>query len=97
LSPGPHTPSASRFFAWTASRKLVPEAGHAKECNNCLLAKIRSADALAISDYGFGIASPQLGQFRSEEAETRNGHYAGCRAIQLGAYTKRGNHFGDTE
>src|SRR5260370_32705311 len=37
----------------------LPETAR-KKVQQLLLAKIRSADALAISDYGFGVASPQL-------------------------------------
>src|SRR6266481_2676009 len=66
------TPTKTRFVAgWahTVGQQVLrvdrepqaslPEAAR-KRVQQLLLAKIRSADALAISDYGFGVASPQL-------------------------------------
>src|SRR5258705_12957274 len=66
------TPTKTRFVAgWahTVGQQVLrvnrepqaplPEAA-GKRVRQLLLARIRSADALAISDYGFGIASPQL-------------------------------------
>jgi len=64
------TPTKTRFLAgWahTVGQQVLrvdrepqsplPEAVH-KKLNATLRAKLRSADALAVSDYGFGIASP---------------------------------------
>jgi rfaE bifunctional protein kinase chain/domain len=66
------TPTKTRFLAgWahTVGQQVLrvdrepedplPHAAH-KKLRQLLQAKLRSADALAVSDYGFGIASPQL-------------------------------------
>jgi rfaE bifunctional protein kinase chain/domain len=66
------TPTKTRFLAgWahTVGQQVLrvdrepqsplPEAVH-KKLNAKLRAKLRSADALAVSDYGFGVASPAL-------------------------------------
>lgn len=66
------TPTKTRFVAgWahTVGQQVLrvdrepgaalPEAAR-KKVRQLLSAKIRSADALAVSDYGFGVASPQL-------------------------------------
>jgi len=66
------TPTKTRFLAgWahTVGQQVLrvdrepqaplPDAAH-KKVHQLLSAKIRSADALAVSDYGFGVASPQL-------------------------------------
>src|SRR5260370_9896903 len=75
------TPTKTRFVAgWahTVGQQVLrvdrepqaplPEAAR-KRVQQLLLAKIRSADALAISDYAFVIASPHLG---SSPAKNRN-------------------------
>src|ERR1700736_5742425 len=66
------TPTKTRFIAgWghTVGQQVLrvdrepqtplPEAAR-KKVQHLLSAKIRSADALAVSDYGFGVASPEL-------------------------------------
>jgi D-glycero-beta-D-manno-heptose-7-phosphate kinase len=95
------TPTKTRFVAgWahTVGQQVLrvdrepqaplPEAARTK-VHQLLLKKIRSADALAVSDYGFGVASPQLvGQAAKKRKRglvvTLDARY------QLGAYSKAG-------
>lgn len=95
------TPTKTRFIAgWTHTvgqqvlrvdrepQAPLPEAAR-KKVERLLLAKIRSADALAVSDYGFGVASPQLVVQAGKERKrglvvTLDARY------QLGAYAKAG-------
>ena len=95
------TPTKTRFVAgWahTVGQQVLrvdrepqaplPEAAR-KRVQQLLLAKIRSADALAISDYGFGIASPQL--VSSAAKKRKRGMVVTLDArYQLGAYAKAG-------
>ena len=95
------TPTKTRFVAgWahTVGQQVLrvdrepqaplPESARAK-VQQLLAAKIRSADALAVSDYGFGVASPEL----VRQATTRR---KGSLLVtldaryQLGAYAKAG-------
>lgn len=95
------TPTKTRFVAgWahTVGQQVLrvdrepqaplPETAR-KKVLQLLLAKIRSADALAISDYGFGVASPQL---VSQAAKKRKrGLVTTLDArYQLGAYARAG-------
>ena len=93
------TPTKTRFVAgWAHTvgqqvlrvdrepQEPLPESARAK-VQQLLAAKIRSADALAVSDYGFGVASPEL----VRQATTR--HKRGLLVTldaryQLGAYAK---------
>src|SRR5712675_2322659 len=95
------TPTKTRFVAgWahTVGQQVLrvdrepqaplPETAR-KKVQQLLLAKIRSADALAISDYGFGIASPQL--VSSAAKKRKRGMVITLDArYQLGAYAKAG-------
>jgi len=95
------TPTKTRFLAgWahTVGQQVlrvdrepqVPLAEAArKKVQQLLLTKIRSADALAVSDYGFGIASPELVR---EAAHKRNHRLLVTldARYQLGAYAKAG-------
>src|SRR5712671_4622832 len=95
------TPTKTRFVAgWahTVGQQVLrvdrepqaplPEAAR-KRVQQLLLAKIRSADALAISDYGFGIASPQL--VSSAAKKRKRGMVITLDArYQIGAYAKAG-------
>src|SRR5712664_1486675 len=95
------TPTKTRFVAGWAhtdgqqvlrvdreQQAPLPEAAR-KKVQHLLLSKIRSADALAISDYGFGVASPQL---VSQGAKKRKrGLVVTLDArYQLGAYARAG-------
>ena len=95
------TPTKSRFVAgWAHTvgqqvlrvdrepRCLLPQAATNK-IQQLLSAKIRSADALAVSDYGFGVATPA---FVSEAKRNRKrGLLITLDArYQLGAYAKAG-------
>src|SRR5260370_40663305 len=95
------TPTKTRFVAgWahTVGQQVLrvdrepqaplPETAR-KKVQQLLLARIRSADALAISDYGFGIASPQL--VSSAAKKRKRGMVVTLDArYQLGAYGKAG-------
>jgi D-glycero-beta-D-manno-heptose-7-phosphate kinase len=95
------TPTKTRFLAgWAHTvgqqvlrvdrepRASLPEAAR-KKIQQHLLAKIRSADALAISDYGFGVANPQL--VRQATRKRRRGFIVTLDArYQLTAYAKAG-------
>src|SRR5712672_1614353 len=95
------TPTKTRFVAgWahTVGQQVLrvdrepqaplPEAAR-KRVQQLLLAKIRSADALAISDYGFGISSPQL--VSSAAKKRKRGMVITLDArYQLGAYARAG-------
>jgi rfaE bifunctional protein kinase chain/domain len=66
----------------------LPEAAR-KKIQQLLSAKIRSADALAVSDYGFGVASPELVRHATKKAKhgvvvTLDARY------HLAAYAKAG-------
>jgi rfaE bifunctional protein kinase chain/domain len=95
------TPTKTRFVAgWahTVGQQVLrvdrePQArlpeGARKRVQQLLIAKIRSADALAISDYGFGIASPQLVSYAAKKRKrglvvTLDARY------QLGTYARAG-------
>jgi rfaE bifunctional protein kinase chain/domain len=95
------TPTKTRFVAgWahTVGQQVLrvdrePQAplpeGARKRVQQLLMAKIRSADALAISDYGFGIASPQLVSYAAKKRKrglvvTLDARY------QLGTYARAG-------
>jgi rfaE bifunctional protein kinase chain/domain len=95
------TPTKTRFLAgWahTVGQQVLrvdrepqvplPEAAR-KKVQQFLSTKIRSADALAVSDYGFGIASPELVR---EAAYKRNNRLLVTldARYQLGAYAKAG-------
>src|SRR5207302_5976701 len=93
------TPTKTRFVAgWahTVGQQVLrvdrepqvplPRAA-SKKVQQLLLAKIRSANALAVSDYGFGVANPELvrqaaTKRKSELLVTLDARY------QLGAYAK---------
>ena len=95
------TPTKTRFVAgWahTVGQQVLrvdrgpqaplPESAR-RRVQQLLLAKIRSADALAISDYGFGVASPQLVSYAAKKRKrglvvTLDARY------QLGAYARAG-------
>src|SRR6266436_2891195 len=95
------TPTKTRFVAgWAHTvgqqvlrvdrepRTPLPESVR-KKVQQLLLAKIRSADALAVSDYGFGVASPQL--VSSAAKKRKRGMVITLDArYQLGAYAKAG-------
>ena len=60
-----------------------------KKVQQLLSAKVRSADALAVSDYGFGVASPKL--VREAAMKRKRGLVVTLDArYQLAAYTKAG-------
>lgn len=95
------TPTKTRFVAgWahTVGQQVLrvdrepqaplPEAAR-KKVQQLLLAKIRSANALAISDYGFGVASPQL--VNQAAKKRKRGLVVTLDArYQLGAYSRAG-------
>lgn len=98
---GWNTPTKTRFIAgWahTVGQQVLrmdrePQAGlpeaARKKISQMLQAKMRSADALAVSDYGFGIASPEVVRLaaakrRREFVVTLDARY------HLGAYAKAG-------
>ena len=95
------TPTKTRFVAgWahTVGQQVLrvdrePQAplpeGARNRVQQLLMAKMRSADALAISDYGFGIASPQLVSYAAKKRKrglvvTLDARY------QLGTYARAG-------
>ena len=95
------TPTKTRFVAgWahTVGQQVLrvdrePQAslpGFArKKLQQLLSAKIRSADALAVSDYGFGVASPE--SVREVAMKRKRGLLVTLDArYQLGAYAKAG-------
>src|SRR5882762_625503 len=95
------TPTKTRFVAgWAHTvgqqvlrvdrepRAPLPETAR-KKVQQLLLAKIRSADALAISDYGFGVASPQLVSHAAKKRKRRLVVTLDAR-YQLGAYARAG-------
>ena len=95
------TPTKTRFVAgWahTVGQQVLrvdrepqaplPEAARTK-VHQLLLTKIRSADALAVSDYGFGVASPQLVGQAAKKRKRRLVVTLDAR-YQLGAYSKAG-------
>ena len=95
------TPTKTRFVAgWahTVGQQVLrvdrgpqaplPESAR-RRVQQLLLAKIRSADALAISDYGFGVASPEMVSYAAKKRKrglvvTLDARY------QLGAYAGAG-------
>jgi D-glycero-beta-D-manno-heptose-7-phosphate kinase len=95
------TPTKTRFLAgWahTVSQQVLrvdyepqvplPQAAR-KKVQRLLSAKIRSADAVAVSDYGFGVASPEL--VRQAATKRKRGLLVTLDArYQLGAYAKAG-------
>jgi rfaE bifunctional protein kinase chain/domain len=95
------TPTKSRFVAgWAHSvgqqvlrvdrepQTPLPESAR-KKVQQLLSTKLRFAAALAISDYGFGIASPEL--VRQAAAKHKRGLVVTLDArYQLGAYAKAG-------
>src|ERR1700738_2425179 len=69
-------------------RAPLPDAAR-KKVQQLLSAKIRSADALAVSDYGFGVASPEL--VRQAAMKRKRGLLVTLDArYQLAAYAKGG-------
>ena len=95
------TPTKTRFVAgWahTVGQQVLrvdhepqaslPESAR-KRVQQLLAARIRSADALAVSDYGFGIASPELVR-RVATKRTRGLLVTLDARYQLGAYAKAG-------
>jgi rfaE bifunctional protein kinase chain/domain len=95
------TPTKTRFVAgWahTVGQQVLrvdrepkvplPQVAH-KKVQQFLSAKIRSADALAVSDYGFGVASPEL--VRQAATKRKRALLVTLDArYQLGAYAKAG-------
>src|SRR5260221_1545715 len=95
------TPSKTRLVAgWTHTvgqqvrrvnrepRARLRDAAR-KKVQQLLSAKIRSADALAVSDYGFGVASPDL--VRQAAMKRKRGLFVTLDArYQLAAYAKAG-------
>jgi D-glycero-beta-D-manno-heptose-7-phosphate kinase len=95
------TPTKTRFVAgWTHTvgqqvlrvdrepQAPLPESAR-KRVQQLLAARVRSADALAVSDYGFGIASPGL--VRMVATKRKRGLLVTLDArYQLGAYAKVG-------
>jgi rfaE bifunctional protein kinase chain/domain len=95
------TPTKTRFVAgWahTVGQQVLrvdrepqaplPDAAR-KKIQRLLSAKIRSADALAVSDYGFGVASPDL--VRQAPMKRRRGLVVTLDArYQLAAYARAG-------
>jgi D-glycero-beta-D-manno-heptose-7-phosphate kinase len=95
------TPTKTRFVAgWAHTvgqqvlrvdrepRAPLPDAAR-KKVQQLLAAKIRSADALAVSDYGFGVASPEL--VRQAAMKRKRGLFVTLDArYQLAAYAKAG-------
>jgi D-glycero-beta-D-manno-heptose-7-phosphate kinase len=95
------TPTKTRFVAgWahTVGQQVLrvdrepqaplPDAAR-KKVHQLLSAKVRSADALAISDYGFGVASPQL--IRNAAKKRRRGLVVTLDArYDLAAYARAG-------
>jgi rfaE bifunctional protein kinase chain/domain len=95
------TPTKTRFVAgWahTVGQQVLrvdrepqaplPQAAR-KKVQQLLSAKVRSADALAVSDYGFGVGSPEL--VRQAAAKRKRGLLVTLDArYQLGAYAKAG-------
>jgi D-glycero-beta-D-manno-heptose-7-phosphate kinase len=95
------TPTKTRFVAgWahTVGQQVLrvdrePQASLSeaarKKIQQLLSAKIRSADALAISDYGFGVANPQL--VRQAVRKRKRGFVVTLDArYQLAAYARAG-------
>jgi len=95
------TPTKTRFLAgWahTVGQQVLrvdrepqsplPEAAR-KKIQQLLSAKIRAADALAVSDYGFGVASPAL--VRQAAMKRKRGLFVTLDArYHLAAYAKAG-------
>jgi rfaE bifunctional protein kinase chain/domain len=95
------TPTKTRFLAgWahTVGQQVLrvdrepetplPRAAH-KKLHQLLQAKLRSADALAVSDYGFGVATPQL--VRQARTKRKGGLVITVDArYQLKAYASAG-------
>jgi rfaE bifunctional protein kinase chain/domain len=95
------TPTKTRFVAgWahTVGQQVLrvdrepqtplPQAAR-KKVQQLLSAKVRSADALAVSDYGFGVGGPEL--VRQAAAKRKRGLLVTLDArYQLGAYAKAG-------
>ena len=95
------TPTKTRFVAgWAHTvgqqvlrvdrepQSALPEAAR-KKLQGLLSARIRSADALAVSDYGFGVASPE--SVRQAAQKRKRGLLITLDArYQLGAYAKAG-------
>ena len=55
-----HTCARSRWFAWTASRKPSPTAHLKRELVLAAREYARASDALLVSDYGYGAATPAI-------------------------------------
>src|ERR1700731_554405 len=95
------TPTKTRFLAgWahTAGQQVLrvdcepetslPQTAH-KKLEHLLRTKLRSADALAVSDYGFGVATPQL--VRQARTKRKGGLVITLDArYQLKAYASAG-------
>lgn len=95
------TPTKTRFLAgWahTVGQQVLrvdrepesplPQAAH-KKLQQLLQAKLRSADALAVSDYGFGVATPDL--VRQARTKRKDGLVITLDArYQLNAYARAG-------
>jgi rfaE bifunctional protein kinase chain/domain len=97
------TPTKTRFVAgWahTVGQQVLrvdrePQAplpkAALKKVQQRLSAKIRSADALAVSDYGFGVASPELLREAITKRERKRAPLITLDArYQLGSYAKAG-------
>jgi len=102
------TPTKTRFVAgWahTVGQQVLrvdyepqdplPQAAR-KKVQQLLSARIRSADALAISDYGFGVANPDL--IRQAATKRKGGLPVTLDArYQLGAYANAGITIGNAK
>jgi len=98
---GWNTPTKTRFLAgWAHTvgqqvlrvdrepQAALPESAR-KKISRLLQAKTRSADALAVSDYGFGVASPEV--VKHAAAKRRRGLVVTLDArYHIGAYAKAG-------
>ena len=94
------TPTKTRFVAGWAHTvgqqvlrvdrepQTLPDAVR-RRVHQLLSAKIRSADALAVSDYGFGVASPQLVRDAAKKRKRRMVVTLDAR-YNLGAYARAG-------
>ena len=84
----PHTVGQQVLRVDHEPKAALPEAAHNK-LRQIISAKIRSADALAVSDYGFGVASPQL--VRQAIKKRKRGLLVTLDArYQLAAYARAG-------
>src|SRR6202171_6308043 len=83
-----HTVGQQRIRVDREPQAPLPAAAH-KKVQQLLSAKIRSADALAVSDYGFGVASPEL--VRHAAMKRKHGLVVTLDArYHLAAYAKAG-------